>query len=779
MQDFVKVQIRADTATETRLIPLNLQVTVNFADMEIVKKNLPITVIKPGAISSSIGSNVLQFKNDTAKICSVTVLSFNSDLIPRYGRLVNITENNGNSASQFECDEFLQLNIRYQHTQLSSSNRDFIPLVAELIDLKSGALQREYFQIIVRIMGARSNQRPLASFQSSQTVDVNQYTIAPITFDILEAFDSETDKSEIIFNVTKALQREEGSLVNTDDPYQPLTAFYQGDIEQLKIAYRPPVTQSNQLQMFQMVLEAVDSEGAKSDPILLLIMVKPTNNRAPMVTKNAGLSLLEGQSRAFTEGLNLAVADKDNFNDVRLQAVGGLRHGELRIMGHKIDTFMVTDLEIPVVTYHHDNSETYSDNIIFRLTDGEHEVTFLFPVTIGPVDDVAPTLVFNTGLTLDEGEVALIDQYVLSATDVDSEDNKIQYKVVHVPDSLEERLDRTNVPASHIGVFCLRTRDPPVEEDNWVSTEDGFYEKNVTQFSQRDIQERLLYYRHLGGEHFSETIMFVMFDDASKPNVSPMQSFQVFIRKVDDLIPSLFPGCSLEMTANELALTEIPYHALRYTDGDSEDDELTYFLMREPFFINDPNSTAAGDIILLDIEMKVLKFTQLQLRHKKVAYEAPDLELGPSPRYVQFEFSVSDLSGNTLKHQVFHILLKPVDNKSPKADMKPLQVAEFGQAIISSDLLTVVDEDTPVDSLTFTLSALPRYGVVLRDEQEMRRLDSFTIQELKASRMSYRHVVEGEASDDVSVVVDDGVQKTSFLAEIGASQRHCSFFLCL
>ena len=767
MQDFVKLQVRADTETQTRLIPLNLHVTVSFSDMEIINKNLPITVVELGGISTSINRDVLAFKDDPNKICSVTILNFNNGIIPRYGQLVNVTKEGSNS-TQYECGEFLQSNIRYQHKKLSSSNRDFIPLVVELIDQNTHRIEREYFQIIVRILEARSNQRPVASFQASNTVEVHQYTFAPITSDILAASDTETDVGEIIFNITQALQPGEGSLVNTDDPYQPLTAFYQRDIEQFKIAYRPPAIQKSELRMFQVLLEAVDTEGAKSEQISLLIMVKPTNNDAPMVTKNAGLSLFEGQSRAITEKSNLAITDKDNFNDVLLQVIGGLRHGELRIMGHKIETFMATELEIPVITYHHDNSDTYSDNIIFRLSDGKHDIKFLFPITIGPVDDTAPMLAHNTGLTLNEGEIALVDRYMLSATDIDSEDSKIQFKVISFP-NFEKNSGSSLFQENNVGVLCLRMRNPPERGENWVLQDDGFYEQNVTQFSQSDIIDRRLYYRHLGGEFFSDEIAFVMFDEADNPNASPIKTFQVTIRRVDDLPPSLFPGCPLEITADEYGTIELSEEVLHYTDKDSQDEELAFFITKEPHFIDEnPNITElAGEIILSDSKIKVLRFTQLQVRHKKISFKSPDLELGTRTRYAQFEFSVSDLAGNTIRNQVFRVVLKPVNNQAPRAVVRPLEVVELSQATLGNEQLRVFDEDSTDEEITFTVTAVPRYGVLLKDELEMQYLDTFRVPDITTSRMRYQHVTKGEASDELGLTVDDGIHKTNFLLEIG------------
>ena len=762
MQDFVKLQIRVDTNKETRLIPLNLRVTVSFTNMEIVKKNEPIKVLQLGGTSSGINSDVLQFKQDRTKSCSVTLLDTS---IPRYGKLVNLTITHGNPF-QFDCQEFLQSNIRYKHLKLSSSNRDFIPAVVEMVDQETGRIEREFFQIMVRILFAHSNQRPVASFESSHTVEVSQYSLAPITSDILAATDTETETGDIIFNITQALQPGEGSLENTDDPYQPLTAFYQRDIEQLKIAYRPPSVQSNKLRMFQVVLESVDTEGAKSEQILLLIMVKPTNNKAPVVTKNTGLSLLEGQSRNLTEELNLAIADKDNLNDVRVQVISGLRHGELRILGHKVRTFMATDLQMPVIVYHHDDSDTYSDNVIFQMSDGKHQVTFLFPITIAPVDDTAPILVRNTGLVLDEGAVALIDEYLLSATDVDSGDNMILFKLVAIS-QLQGNQGSALFHDSRVGVLSLRSRTAP-PDDTWVLQGDGFYEKNVTQFSQFDINNRRLHYRHLGGEYFHDEISFVLLDQAENPNTSPIKTFQVTIRRVDDLPPTLFPGCPLEMTAEEYGLTFLNEDDLLYTDGDSNDDELMYRVTEGPYFIDENRNTSsfAGEIVLARTKSKALKFSQLQVRHRKVAFKSADTELGTRTRYAQFVFSVSDSSGNAVNNQVFRIVLRPVNNQAPRAIVKPLNVTELSEAALSNEQLKVYDADTPDRNLSFTVIAVPRYGILLMDDREMQTLDTFTVQDLATSRISYEHLIKGEASDEIEMTVDDRAQRTTFVLEI-------------
>lgn len=323
--------------------------------------------------------------------------------------------------------------------------------------------------------------------------------------------------------------------------------------------------------------------------------------------------------------------------------------------------------------------------------------------------------------------------------------------------------------------------DSPEGDEAWILQKDGFFEQNVTQFSQFDIKNRRLHYRHFGGEYFHDEIAFVLLDLAENPNVSPIKTFHVTVHRVDDLPPALFPGCPLELTADEYGLRELSGDVLRYTDKDSNDDELTFFVTKEPYFIDEnPNITSfAGEILLSDMKTKVSKFTQLQVRHKKVTYKSPDLELGTRTRYAQFEFSVSDLSGNTVKKQAFRIVLRPVNNQAPGAVVKPLEVTELSEAILGKEQLKAFDEDTPDSLLTFTLVSVPRYGILFKDDQETHHLDSFSVQDVATSRMSYKHVVKGEASDELGLTVDDGVQRTSFLLEISESYLEILLLLFL
>ncbi|EDO40454.1 predicted protein [Nematostella vectensis] len=754
-RDFIKFQIRVDTETETKITRVILQVLVLFTQMEIVLKNYPVTVPSIGGISNDISGDVLGFAYDPSnEMCHVVVLR-----MPRYGKLLNVTML-GPMGARYECSEFITSDIRYVHRNPKSSNRDYVTVMVEISDKEFNTLKREYFQIFIRILGANVNRSPEIAFQASNTLEVKGTAMGAVTLDVLAASDAETPEDDIIFNITQPLGPGEGELITLDDPYQPLTAFHQRDVRELKIAYRPPHTTSSDPRTFQLILRAIDSEGAASGNILFLIMVKPSNTNAPMVTLNAGLSLFEGQSRAITASRHLKVTDNDNFDHVRIQVIGGLRHGSLQILGNRITTFMATDisLDAPVVTYHHDNSETYSDSIIFRASDGNSSVDFVFPVTIAPLDDMAPILVYNTGLMVDEGGATKVDQYMMSAIDVDSDDTKIGYRILPSPSPTDIHSDPPRIP---VGVFFLRQRSLPKIFSGWVLQDDGYYEKNVSQFLQSDLMENRLYYRHLGEEIFSDRVKFVLYDNAPRPNISPVQTFNIMISKIDDEPPRLANGASLVITVDEYGQKALTQDILRYTDTDSKDEELLYLTSPSKFVGGTNTSLPAGELVHADTGLPLLQFTQLQVNHGKILLKAPNMEMALLPRYAHIEFSVSDNSGNFIQNQTLRVFYKPLNNKPPEISLVPLTVSNQGVVALTKETIQVQDPDTPVNQLRVVISKLPQYGFLAWDGIQMALGDWFTTDDVRESRLTYQHNSQSrEATDEVGLSVEDGAHKT-------------------
>ncbi|XP_076002015.1 FRAS1-related extracellular matrix protein 2b [Genypterus blacodes] len=743
-RDRVRLQLRYDTQTDTIIIPFMMEVEVVFTQLEVLTKNMPLTVERLLGTSNAIDRRVLEFTFDrSAHQCKIASLS-SGNALPRYGKLVE----EARLGSMVDCDEFVEMNIRYQHTfAFKSPNRDYIPMLVELHDKEGNLLKQEFFQILVRIREGEENTAPKPSFVAMMMMEVDQFVMTAITTDMLAAEDSESNPDELIFNITSPLSFEEGYIVSTDDRNLPITSFYQGDLNDLKIAYKPPAVDSDTERIFQIEFEVVDTEGAVSDPFAFMIVVKPMNTLAPVVTRNTGQLLYEGQSRPLSSAHNLEISDEDDLDKVSISVIDGLKRGQLTVLGSERKFFTPADLDAGVVIYQHDGSDTYSDNIIFRMTDGRNEVEFLFPITVVPTDDEPPIINANTGLILYKNQMMPISSLMLSAADIDSEDSTIRFTI--------------ESPFSTIGQVLLRQSEAPEDPSTWkFNTEDEMYEKAVTEWLQQDITEGKLFYKHTG-PHSTSTVMdqfvFRVQDDNDPPNRSGESSFVIKILPVDDLAPELYPETSLQITVHEYQLTHFRKKFLRYTDLDSEDRDLKYTVVQPPTDTDENSPVVLGALVLTERpDIVVTTFTQAQINHHKIAYRPPDLELGITTHVLQFRYTVEDISGNHVEG-AFTIFLQPVDNKPPQITNSGFTVLERGTHVITTAELFTTDTDTDSRQISFTVTQPPLHGNMQFTFTDMTKGHTFKLEDIENGRISYIHNGDESTVDSIQIDVSDGV----------------------
>ncbi|XP_017273702.1 FRAS1-related extracellular matrix protein 2a [Kryptolebias marmoratus] len=741
--DRVKLQLRYDAQTETVIIPFMMEVEVVFTQLELLTKNMPLTVVNLKGISNPINTKILEFAYDKEFYkCEVTSLSSNSAL-PRYGKLID----GGKLSTMMNCDEFLQADIRYEHTFTGKSpNRDYVPMVVELHDKEDNLVKQEYFHLMIRIRDGEENTPPKPSFVSMMMMEVSQFVMTALTPEMLAAEDAESDPDELIFNISSPLSYEEGYIVSTDDRNLPITSFYQRDLQDLKIAYMPPSLDSDTERIFQLEFEVVDTEEAVSDPFAFMIVVKPMNTLAPVVTRNTGQLLYEGQSRPLISSHNLEISDEDSLEAVTIIVVDGLQHGQLMVLGSQSKFFTPADLTSGIVIYQHDGSDTYSDNIVFKMTDGTNEVEFLFPITIVPTDDEPPIINANTGLVLFKNQMMPISPLMLSAADIDSEDSTIKFTVVP--------------PFSTIGTVLLRQSDAPEDPSSWkFNAEDEMYEKEVTEWHQKDITNGKLFYKHTG-PHNTNTIMdqfvFRVQDDNDPPNLSANSAFLIRVLPIDDVPPELYPGTTLQMTVEEYKLTYLSKEVLHYTDLDSEDRDLKYTVIQVPKDIDENNPVVFGSLVLTDRpNTDVTEFTQAQINHHKISYAPPDVELGITPHVVQFRYTVEDTAGNSAEG-AFTIYLQPVNNNPPQITNTGFAVFEGGMHIVTIAELDATDLDTESEKITFALSQPPKHGQIQVTFTELEKNGCFKVEDISEGKISYIHSGEETMSDEFQLDVSDG-----------------------
>ena len=215
-QHKLRLQIRYDSPTETYIIPVALNVDVLFVQRSVVTKALFLTVPELSGDSEVIDGEVLEFTHSPENTCQVTT-NISPASLPHYGELIN----DPSEGSPVTCSQFLSGGAKYRHTAVTDSpNRDYIPMVVEILNSAGELVEQEYFQVEVRITGGLENTAPTPDFSAVLMLQVDQFVMTAITPEVLRAEDKESSPNDLVFNITEPLKAQQGGFYSTDDRNQ-------------------------------------------------------------------------------------------------------------------------------------------------------------------------------------------------------------------------------------------------------------------------------------------------------------------------------------------------------------------------------------------------------------------------------------------------------------------------------------------------------------------------------------------------------------------------------
>ncbi|XP_072512340.1 FRAS1-related extracellular matrix protein 1 isoform X9 [Notamacropus eugenii] len=461
-EDAVKLRLYRFTETETFTETFILRVYLLEPDCSIIQMSTrALEVPEFYGLSRAIDKNVLSFDYERRMNLECTIwLSPIENGLPAHGQVVVVESQQGKRRgdqphsffpeSQYRkdprcpgghcapalkkieslkvsCEEFLLMGLRYQHLSPPSPNVDYISIRLDLTDIRSQSIYKsESVWLPVYIKAAFPNQIPRAAWMPTYILEVDQFILTSITTSTVDCEDDETPKSLLVFNITKPPLR--GFFTHLLDHTKEISSFTWKDLRDMQIAYQPPNSSHTERRNYEVEFEVYDFFFEKSLPITIHVSIRTADTNAPRVSWNTGLSLLEGQSRPITWE-QFQVVDNDDISAVRLVTVDGLQHGRLTVRGGKGFIFTIADIQAGVVRYHHDDSDSTKDFVVFRIFDGHHSTRHKFPINILPKDDSPPLLITNVVIELDEGQTVLIQGSMLKAADMDSSDDYIFFNI--------------------------------------------------------------------------------------------------------------------------------------------------------------------------------------------------------------------------------------------------------------------------------------------------------------------------------------------------------------
>nr|XP_051701478.1 FRAS1-related extracellular matrix protein 1 isoform X2 [Oryctolagus cuniculus] len=779
-EDTVKLRLYRFTETDTFTETFILRVYLLEPDCNIIRMSgNALEVSEFYGLSRAIDKNLLRFEYDRMASLECTIrLDPVKTRLPAHGQMVLVEswpeEPRGDQPHGFfpesrlgtelkcpggrcalglkkigslsvSCEEFLLMGLRYHHTAPPSPNVDYISIQLHLTDSRSKIVYKsENVWLPVYIRAGIPNQIPRAAFMATFILEVDQFILTSLTTSVVDCEEDETPKPLLVFNVTKAPLQ--GYVTHLLDHTKPISSFTWRDLSDMQVAYQPPNSSHPERRHYELELEVYDFFFGRSTPITVHISIRTADTNAPRVSWNTGLNLLEGQSRAITWE-QFQIVDNDDISAVRLVTVDGLQHGRLTLRGGKAFLFTVADLQAGVVRYHHDDSDSTKDFVVFRIFDGHHSIGHKFPINILPKDDSPPFLITNVVIELEEGQTILLQGSMLRASDVDSSDDYIFFNITTAPQAGE----------------IMKKPGP------------GLIGYPVPGFLQRDLFNGIIYYRHFGEEIFEDSFEFVLWDSHEPPNLSVPQVVAIHITPVDDQLPKEAPGVSRHLVVNETEVAYVTKKHLYFLDTESHDGELLYTITTPPFFSFSHRYLDAGKLFMVDSIPKLTKnpaalglksFTQHAVNYLKVAYMPPLQDIGPHVRHVQFTFSISNQHGGTLHGICFNITILPVDNQAPEVFTNPLRVTEGGQHVISTEHILVSDVDTVQDNIYFSLQRQPLHGGVELDGFPLNPGDTFSWGDLCTLKVRYQHDGSEVLQDDIVLEVTDGTNSAEFVLHV-------------
>ncbi|KAM7391087.1 hypothetical protein PAMP_021803 [Pampus punctatissimus] len=496
------------------------------------------------------------------------------------------------------------------------------------------------------------------------------------------------------------------------------------------------------------------------------VHVQAVSMQPPTVVTLSPL-LVEGRGAQATVTKSvLQVDDPDNPSDVLIMVLEPPRHGRLtRLHGDRmLSRFKLEELSREQIQYVHDGSEGTEDGALLQVNDGHSYQNILLRV----------------GINQKEGGTVRLDKKYLQA----------DYKGISTDDIVYTILASDSRPRYGEVVLASMPADGPAEGWRPSLTDDrGF--TSTTSFTQQDVNDGAVWYRHFGTGTNSDSFRFQVSSEAAPVIQSDAQTFTIGVLPQIPGFPQLAPDCDLQITMNfsnrsccsvsslcERAIEhrDKPYAPVKhFTQADVNNGKIIYRPPPAPShlqelyqysFIGLPESLS---IYFTELDFAVLLLSNHQ---QPPVFQVLDplLEVSMGGQAAVGDvFTFSDVTRNVLlyrhaglsKHDdtitfsvsdgismattVVQVAVLGAGSDGPQRDPAAalsLEVGEKSSTVIRRSHLSYTDNTSPDNQIQIQLVSVPMYGILTRTQfqqepQELREYSSFNMEDINKHRIRY------------------------------------------
>ncbi|XP_071003248.1 extracellular matrix organizing protein FRAS1-like, partial [Oncorhynchus clarkii lewisi] len=581
----------------------------------------------------------------------------------------------------------------------------------------------------------------------------------------LSFVDSETPSEKLVYNITRPLPQEQGSVEHRDRPYNSVSFFTQADVNQGRILYRPPQAPSHLQEHYQYSFTGLPkslniyftvSDGEHTTPEMgFSIHLLASHQQPPVFQIIEPVLEVSMGGRTPIGGQQLAVTDADTASDdLRFEVVEGPIRGTLvkmeldsRTEMMNGDMFSFSDVTHNVLQYEHSGLSTDEDAITFAVTDGFSMTTAVVQVVVlgvggdGPRGDPEALL----SMEVPENSSSVIRRTHLGYMSDTSPDEKIRIQLVSVP------------------MYGILTRTGS-DSDHQDMTE-------YSSFTVDDINKHRIRYItsfETGNQPVTDIFHFIVYDGENNRLDNQMCTITITSKGTQPPVVAVRSGVKVQGGGR----VQLSTNHIDVSDLDTPNKDLLVWMISTPKYgfientIGRVGLMGGSNTLIISPEVP---FSVDDLTTDHIFY-VQNVQNTDHHCQDTFSFYISDGSSQTEAFNVQIDIQQSKEEMVPVVSVNSVRVEGNSGVVITNSSLNVLDQDTPDNDIIITVAKQPAYGKLRRRQFYSQPLENglilsqgstFTYQDVLDLLLVYTPDLASGGSDELAFSLTDGIHTST------------------